>query len=116
IGLEGLGHTFQLKDPLVSDFQAPVLGVGYGSGWITFIDYCLLTRTAGSHWDDEAKVNFTFIRDQWANCGDVRGAMEKVLFVKQNGYGGAFSWLQLEIVQIKISQLFNAEKFQTAEY
>lgn len=93
IGLEGLGHTFQLSDPNVHDFAAPVVGTGYGSGWMTFIEFCLLVKTAGSHWDDEAKVNYTYHGDQWTNVGDVRSAAEKALFVKANGYGGAFSFV-----------------------
>lgn len=93
IGFEGLGHTFQLKDPNVHDFAAPVLGAGYGGGWMTFLDFCAIIRTVGSHWDDEAKVNYTYYRDQWANVGDVRGAEEKAKFIIANGYGGAFSFV-----------------------
>ena len=93
IGLEGLGHTFQLNDSRVHDFAAPVVGVGYGGGWMTFVDFCALVKSVGSHWDDEAKVNYTYYRDQWTNVGDVRGAEEKALFVTANGYGGAFSFV-----------------------
>ena len=93
IGLEGLGHTFQLNDSHIHDFGAPVIGVGYGDGWMTFIQYCLLIKIAGSHWDDEAKVNYTYYNDQWTNVGDVRAAAEKALFVKANGYGGAFTFV-----------------------
>ncbi|CAF3477114.1 unnamed protein product [Rotaria socialis] len=92
IGLEGLGHTFQLNDSNIHDFAAPVVGIGYGGGWMTFIEYCLLVKTAGSNWDDEAKVNYTFYNDQWTNVGDVRAAAEKALFVKANSYGGAFTF------------------------
>ncbi|CAF1269058.1 unnamed protein product [Adineta steineri] len=92
IGLEGLGHTFQLNNSNIHDFAAPVIGPGYGGGWMTFIEFCLLVRTAGSHWDDEAKVNYTYYKDQWTNVGDVRAAEEKALFIKANGYGGAFTF------------------------
>ncbi|CAF4261218.1 unnamed protein product, partial [Rotaria magnacalcarata] len=44
IGLEGLGHTFQLNDSNIHDFAAPVVGIGYGGGWMTFIEYCLLVK------------------------------------------------------------------------
>ena len=93
IGLEGLGHTFQLNDSRQHDFGAPVLGVGYGSGWMTFVEFCSLVSAVGSHWDDEAKVNFTFYKDQWTNVGDVRAAKEKAQFVISNNYGGAFSFV-----------------------
>ncbi|CAF1450820.1 unnamed protein product [Adineta ricciae] len=92
IGLEGLGHTFQLMNSTIHDFAAPVVGTGYGGGWMTFVEFCLLIKSAGSHWDDEAKVNYTFYKDQWTNVGDVRAAAEKALFVKANGYGGAFTF------------------------
>ncbi|CAF3827833.1 unnamed protein product [Rotaria sp. Silwood1] len=92
IGLEGLGHTFQLNNSYNHDFAAPVIGVGYGNGWMTFIEFCLLVTTVGSHWDDEAKVNYTYYNDQWTNVGDVRAAVEKALFVKTNNYGGAFTF------------------------
>jgi chitinase len=95
IGLEGLGHTFQLNDSSVHDFAAPVIGTGYGNGWMTFVDFCLLVKTAGSHWDDEAKVNYTYHDDQWTNVGDVRAAAEKALFVRAKGYGGAFSFVSI---------------------
>lgn len=93
IGLEGLGHAFQLNDTRIHDFGAPVLGPGYGGGWMTLIEYCLLIKTAGSHWDDEAKVNYTYYNDQWVNVGDVRAAIEKTIFIKANSYGGAFTWV-----------------------
>lgn len=93
IGLEGLGHTFQLNDSRVHDFGAPALGGGYGGGWMTLVEYCLFIRTAGSYWDDEAKVNYTYYNDQWANVGDVRAAAEKAIFIKTNGYGGAFTFV-----------------------
>ncbi|CAF5025843.1 unnamed protein product, partial [Rotaria sp. Silwood1] len=92
IGLEGLGHTYQLNNSYNHDFAAPVIGVGYGNGWMTFIEFCLLVTTVGSHWDDEAKVNYTYYNDQWTNVGDVRAAVEKALFVKTNNYGGAFTF------------------------
>jgi len=94
IGLEGLGHTFQLNDTRIHDFAAPVKGTGYGGGWMTFIEFCLLVKTAGSYWDDEAKVNYTYYNDQWTNVGDVRAAGEKALFVKANNYGGAFTFVR----------------------
>ena len=93
IGLEGLGHTFQLMNSTIHDFAAPVVGTGYGGGWMTFVEFCLLIKSAGSHWDDEAKVNYTYYKDQWTNVGDVRAAAEKALFVKANGYGGAFTFV-----------------------
>ena len=93
IGLEGLGHTFQLNDSRVHEFAAPVLGAGYGAGWMTFVEFCLLVQSVGSHWDDEAKVNYTYYNDQWTNVGDVRAADEKARFVKANGYGGAFTFV-----------------------
>ncbi|UJR09910.1 hypothetical protein I4U23_014132 [Adineta vaga] len=92
IGFEGLGHTFQLNNSDNHDFAAPVVGPGYGSGWMTFIEFCLIVKTAGSHWDDEAKVNYTYYKDQWTNVGDVRAAVEKVLFTKAHDYGGVFSF------------------------
>lgn len=96
IGLEGLGHAFQLNDSRLHGFAAPTVGAGYGGGWMSFIEYCLLIKTTGSYWDDEAKVNYTYYNDQWVNVGDVRGAAEKVIFIKANGYGGAFSFVRGE--------------------
>jgi chitinase len=93
IGLEGLGHTFQLNDSRIHDFAAPAAGPGYGGGWMTFVEFCALIQSVGSHWDDEAKVNYTYYNDQWTNVGDVRAAAEKALFVKANGYGGAFTFV-----------------------
>jgi hypothetical protein len=82
-----------LNNANVHDFAAPVLGPGYAGGWMTFIEFCALVKNVGSYWDDEAKVNYTYYHDQWTNVGDVRAAEAKALFVIENGYAGAFTFV-----------------------
>jgi chitinase len=96
LGLNAGGHTFQLADPVNKhDFHAPVLGVGYASGWSLYPQLCeLIKENKGgvAVYDSIAHVLYAYYDDQWANTGDVKSATVKAIWAKQMGLAGVFTW------------------------
>ena len=94
LGLNAGGHTFQLENPLVHGFHAPVLGVGYSSGWSLYPQLCEISKTKNgvTVYDEIAEVLYAYYDDQWTNTGDVRSATAKAIWAKQMGLAGVFTW------------------------
>ena len=95
LGLNAGGHTFQLVDPInMHGFHAPVLGVGYSSGWSLYPQLCEMVRTKNgvSVYDEVAEVLYGYYDDQWSNTGDVRSAKAKSKWAKQMKLAGVFTW------------------------
>ena len=95
LGLNAGGHTFQLADASnYHDFHAPVLGVGFGSGWALYPQLCRLIKTNNGVrvYDEIAEVLYGYYDDQWANTGDVRSAIAKAKWAKKMGLAGVFTW------------------------
>jgi chitinase len=95
LGLNAGGHTFQLADPKNRHgFHAPVLGVGYSSGWSLYPQLCEMIRTRNgvSVYDEVAEVLYGYYDDQWSNTGDVRSAKAKSKWAKSMNLAGVFTW------------------------
>jgi chitinase len=93
LGLNAGGHTFQLSDPQNKhDFHAPVLGVGYSSGWSTYPQLCEFIKNGKGVYDKTAEVLYAYYDDQWSNTGDVRSALAKSIYAKKMNLAGVFTW------------------------
>ena len=94
VGLNSGGHTFQLVDPGVHGFHAPVLGVGYSEGWSSYPQLCRIMRSENGVgvYDKVAEVLYAYYDDQWTNTGDVRSATAKTLWAKEMDLAGVFTF------------------------
>lgn len=43
-------------------------------------------------WDEEMKVPYMVMGDQWVGFDDERSIRNKMSWIKENGYGGAMVW------------------------
>ena len=93
LGLSADGHTFQLKDINDNGFHAKVEGIGYSAGWTILSQICKTIAGGGiEYYDEIAQAFYVVYEDQWANCGDVRSAMVKSKWAKEQELAGIFTW------------------------
>lgn len=52
----------------------------------------MLRNGATYIWDDEMKVPYALMGDQWIGFDDERSIRHKMSWIKTNGYGGAMVW------------------------
>lgn len=63
------------------------------SGFLAFYEICEMLKSGAKYlWDNEQKVPYALLDDQWVGFDDERSIREKLHWIKDSGYGGAMVW------------------------
>ncbi|XP_046990556.1 probable chitinase 10 [Schistocerca americana] len=99
IGMPTYGRTFTLSNPSNFKVNAPASGGGKAGdftkegGFLAYYEVCdMLKKGATYIWDDEMKVPYAVMGDQWVGFDDERSIRHKMKWLKEGGYGGAMVW------------------------
>ncbi|KAL4236351.1 Oviduct-specific glycoprotein [Mactra antiquata] len=99
IGLATYGRHFKLTDPFNHGMNAPTSGPGTQGpftaeqGFLAYYEVCQMLATGGtSYWHPEHMVPYLVKGDQWVGYDDEESFTVKLLYIKENNYGGAMIW------------------------
>lgn len=100
IGMATYGRTFTLSNPANFKVNSPASGGGKAgeyskeSGFLAYYEVCEMLKSglASYIWDDEMKVPYAVMGDQWVGFDDERSIRNKMSWLKENGFGGAMVW------------------------
>lgn len=115
IGLATYGRSFTLTSPSTTNgMNAPSSGGGKAgeftreSGFLAFYEVCEMLKSGVAKyiWDEEQKVPYAVMGDQWVGFDDERSLREKLKWIDENGYGGAMVWT-VDMVITQIKRIFN---------
>jgi len=100
IGMPTYGRSFTLAS--ARNFRVNDAASGGGvegvytkeSGVLAYYEVCELLRSgkASYAWDDEMKVPYLVMGDQWVGFDDERSIRLKMSWIKKNNFGGAMVW------------------------
>ncbi|XP_075230689.1 chitinase 7 [Lycorma delicatula] len=99
IGMPTYGRTFTLTNSNNFKVNAPSSGGGKAgeytkeAGFLAYYEICDMLRNGASYiWDDEMKVPYAIMGDQWIGFDDEKSIRHKMHWIKDNGYAGAMVW------------------------
>lgn len=99
IGMPTYGRSFTLSNTERYKVNSPASGGGKAgeytkeSGFLAYYEICeLLLNGAAYVWDEEMKVPYMVDGDQWVGFDDERSIRNKMVWIKNNGFGGAMVW------------------------
>ncbi|XP_060606686.1 uncharacterized protein LOC132758983 isoform X2 [Ruditapes philippinarum] len=99
MGLTGTATSFALSNRTVTDVGSPVDGPGTpgpylnNAGHVTYYRVCeMIKNGAINRWDDEQKMAFAYLDDQWVGYGNPKSIKEKVKFAYSRGIAGVTFW------------------------
>ncbi|KAF7989656.1 hypothetical protein HCN44_008330 [Aphidius gifuensis] len=99
IGMPTYGRSFTLSNPDNFRVHAPASGGGKAgeytkeSGFLAYYEICEMLQNGAAYvWDDEMKVPYLVQGDQWVGFDDERAVRNKMIWLKDRGYGGAMVW------------------------
>lgn len=100
IGMATYGRTFRLADAGHNDLGAPATGPGQTgtftreAGFLSYYEICTMEESGQgqTRWDDEQKVPYYVNGNLWVGYDNVNSITGKVVWLKNEGYGGAMVW------------------------
>lgn len=99
IGIGTYGKGWTLQDPSNHAVKAPATGGSkpktytQESGNAAYFEICeMLADGAAKYWSDEQKVPYLVYKNEWFGYDDEQSVKHKMMWLKANGYGGAFIW------------------------
>lgn len=99
IGQGAYGRTFTLANVKHNGMNAASSGGGKKGeftgeeGFLAYYEVCDLIKKGATYvWDDEQKVPYAYLGDQWVGFDDERSIRNKMKWIKDNGFGGAMVW------------------------
>ena len=100
IGMPTYGRSFTLANARNFRVNDPSVGGGKEgvytreSGVLAYYEVCEMLRSgkASYAWDDEMKVPYLVMGDQWVGFDDERSIRIKMSWIKKNNFGGAMVW------------------------
>ncbi|XP_074098334.1 chitinase 7 [Cotesia typhae] len=100
IGMPTYGRSFTLVDKDKFDIGAPASGGGVPgnftneSGFLSYYEVCSFLNEDNTTlvWDSEQQVPFAYRDDQWVGFDDERSLINKMNWLKEEGFGGIMIW------------------------
>ncbi|KAK7501350.1 hypothetical protein BaRGS_00007475 [Batillaria attramentaria] len=101
IGVPTYGRTFTLSNPSQNSLGAAAKGAGTAgaytreAGFLAYYEICEKNETANvvrRRISEMGVPYLVFNNDQWVGYDDVQSLIEKVRYIKSNGYGGVMTW------------------------
>ncbi|XP_044591649.1 probable chitinase 10 [Cotesia glomerata] len=100
IGMPTYGRSFTLVDKDKFDIGAPASGGGVPgnftneSGFLSYYEVCGFLNEDNTTlvWDSEQQVPFAYRDDQWVGFDDERSLINKMNWLKEEGFGGIMIW------------------------
>ncbi|XP_043487176.1 probable chitinase 10 [Polistes fuscatus] len=100
IGMPTYGRSFTLVDQDKFDIGAPASGGGIPgnytneAGFLSYYEVCgfLNEENTTLVWDSEQQVPFAYKGDQWVGFDDERSLINKMNWLKEEGFGGVMIW------------------------
>ncbi|XP_017893236.1 probable chitinase 10 [Ceratina calcarata] len=100
IGMPTYGRSFTLVDKEKFDIGAPASGGGTPgnytneSGFLSYYEICGFLNEDNTTlvWDSEQQVPFAYKEDQWVGFDDERSLINKMQWLKEEGFGGVMIW------------------------
>ncbi|CAD6241358.1 GSCOCG00002684001-RA-CDS [Cotesia congregata] len=100
IGMPTYGRSFTLVDKDKFDIGAPASGGGVPgnftneSGFLSYYEVCSFLNEDNTTlvWDSEQQVPFAYRGDQWVGFDDERSLINKMNWLKEEGFGGIMIW------------------------
>ncbi|XP_017755457.1 PREDICTED: probable chitinase 3 [Eufriesea mexicana] len=100
IGMPTYGRSFTLVDKEKFDIGAPASGGGTAgnftneSGFLSYYEICSFLNEENTTlvWDSEQQVPFAYRDDQWVGFDDERSLINKMQWLKDEGFGGIMIW------------------------
>ncbi|XP_012260741.1 probable chitinase 10 [Athalia rosae] len=100
IGMPTYGRSFKLVDKNKFDIGAPASEGGSPgdftneAGFLSYYEVCTFLNEDNTTlvWDSEQQVPFAYRDDQWVGFDDERSLMNKMSWLKEEGFGGIMVW------------------------
>ncbi|KAL7300198.1 hypothetical protein TKK_0007041 [Trichogramma kaykai] len=100
IGMPTYGRSFTLVDQAKFDIGAPASGGGVAGnftsepGFLSYYEVCTFLNEDNTTlvWDSEQQVPFAYRDDQWVGFDDERSLINKMKWLKEEGFGGIMIW------------------------
>ncbi|XP_054717240.1 probable chitinase 10 [Uloborus diversus] len=99
VGLATYGRSFSLVSPEKNGMNAPTKAGGKAGtytreeGFLSYYEVCDFIKSGARYvWDDEQKVPYAFLGDQWVGFDDEKSIRIKLKWIQENGYAGAMVW------------------------
>ncbi|XP_053388468.1 acidic mammalian chitinase-like, partial [Mercenaria mercenaria] len=99
LGLTGAATSFTLENRTATDVGSPVKGAGKAGpylgreGHVTYYRVCEMIKNGAIHrWDDEQKMAYAYMEDQWVGYGNQKSMKEKVKFAYSRNIAGVMFW------------------------
>ncbi|XP_001604515.2 probable chitinase 10 [Nasonia vitripennis] len=100
IGMPTYGRSFTLVDKAKFDIGAPASGGGAAGnftnepGFLSYYEVCTFLNEDNTTlvWDSEQQVPFAYRDDQWVGFDDERSLVNKMNWLKEEGFGGIMIW------------------------
>ncbi|XP_039450794.1 acidic mammalian chitinase-like isoform X1 [Culex pipiens pallens] len=100
VGVAFYGRTFTLANTALSGLQAPAIGPGLAGpysrqeGWLAYFEICTNFPINDwiRHWDNDQRIPFGVMGDQWIGYDDVESVQQKCDYIYQHNLGGAMVW------------------------
>lgn len=99
VGVATYGRSFTLSSPIRNGINVPTRGGGKAGeytreeGFLSYYEICELLKNGATYvWDDEMKVPYAYLGDQWVGFDDERSIRNKMKWIIQNEYAGAMVW------------------------
>ncbi|XP_071870555.1 chitinase 7 [Bombus fervidus] len=100
IGMPTYGRSFTLVDKEKFDIGAPASGGGIAgnftneAGFLSSYEICTFLSEENTTlvWDSEQQVPFAYREDQWVGFDDERSLINKMQWLKEEGFGGIMIW------------------------
>ncbi|XP_053383573.1 acidic mammalian chitinase-like [Mercenaria mercenaria] len=99
LGLTGTATTFTLANRTATGVGSPVLGPGRAGPYLVrrghapYYRVCeMISHGAKHHWDDEQKMAYAYMEDQWVGYGNQKSMKEKVRFAYNHVIAGVMFW------------------------
>ncbi|XP_076309101.1 putative chitinase 10 [Tachypleus tridentatus] len=99
IGMATYGRSFTLADPRKNSVNVPTTGGGKAgeytkeAGFLAYYEVCEMLKKGATYvWDDDMKVPYAYLGDQWVGFDDERSIRIKMKWIKEHDYAGAMVW------------------------
>ncbi|XP_076366400.1 putative chitinase 10 [Tachypleus tridentatus] len=99
IGMATYGRSFTLSDPRNNGINDQATGGGKEgeftkeAGFLAYYEVCEMLKKGATYiWDDDMKVPYVYLGDQWVGFDDERSIRMKMKWIKDNGFAGAMVW------------------------
>ncbi|XP_053383728.1 acidic mammalian chitinase-like [Mercenaria mercenaria] len=94
LGLTGTATSFTLANRTATDVGSPVKGTGKAGPYLGREGHvCEMIRNGAIQcWDDEQKMAYAYMGDQWVGYGNQKSMKEKVKFAYSRNIAGVMFW------------------------